>query len=60
MGKTSPPGQTMIPRFNENLGIIAVEDDAGRRAAAGQGHVQGVNDQAGPHVVGDGPADDCP
>jgi len=24
MGKTSPPGQTMIPRFNENLGIIIV------------------------------------
>ena len=31
MGKTSPPGQTTIPRINENLGIIGVEHHPSHR-----------------------------
>ncbi len=38
--------------------MIGVEHRSGQRAAGAGGHPQGVGDQVGAHVVGDGPADD--
>src|SRR5271155_5502901 len=35
-----------------------MEDDPRRRLPGGDGRVEGGNDQAGPHVPGDGPAND--
>lgn len=36
-----------------------MENEAGLGTAPAEGHVQGVGDQLGAHVVGHGPADDC-
>ena len=37
---------------------VAVEYHTGRGVPPAQGHVQSINDEAGPHVVGDRPAHD--
>ena|ERR1039457_5633603 len=37
---------------------VGMEYHPGRRLANGDGHIEGGGDQAGPHVRGDGPAND--
>ena len=39
---------------------VGMEYHTGRRPAARDGHAEGVGDQAGPHVRGDGPANYLP
>src|ERR1022692_1473748 len=37
---------------------VGMEYHSGRRLAGGDGHIEGGGDPAGPHVRGDGPAND--
>ena len=49
-GNPAHTGQDAIPRLNENLGIIGVEDRTTREVVVGRGHRDGVDDELGPHV----------
>jgi hypothetical protein len=50
------PGRTPARR----TALVAVMDEPGRRPAAGDGHLERVDDELGAHVVGHAPADDPP
>ena len=44
-----------VLRLNRNLGIIGMEYHPGRRVTPTTGHLEGIDDQAGAHVIGDCP-----
>ena len=56
---SSPAARSRWPKIQDVycLGAVAVDDGAGGWPAAPAGHLQGVDDQLGAHVVGNRPAD---